>query len=846
MKKLFTLTSIVLALLVTSCGYDDSGILSRLDALENENKSNIATLQQQIDAINATLPELKHMDAELKEYITNLHSTASSLEVKIEETNADIAELEKALDEAISDAEASDDALKVELVSQLNTAKADVLAQLQSTKTALEAELALINSTIATLETKDAELEQKITTLEEYVNSELKNTEDWVSATFATLEQYNSVCDEIATIKQNIEAITTSITELEERLNTKIANDIATAVSTLDETIQTKVTEITTAYTTAISSAKEEIAAAYTEAIAAAIANLESSVKEWVNEQLAGYYTIAEVDAELELLEKAVAGGDATLLDEINKLSERIDTMKTTITEAYQSAITTAIAENNGVIDTKIANEIATVNSRIDSEVATINSRIDTLEGRIEALEDIINKIQALDIVFDNTDNLVCYPGASVEVGYTIVGGDADTAIECFGDGGWSASIVKENVTAGKIKVTAPKDATSGKVVVLATSGVGGSTMKSLYFDEGILIDILDTYEVDWEACTLNVTLRTNLDYTVNIPVDWISVADTRVALRTETLTFSVAENPDEMPRSATIKLIGECGDVLQSFEIIQKLQPSDGYIDFADPYAKLVCVQKFDTNGDGELSYKEASKATFIGNHFFGEYNVAVREFDELQYFTNITSIPYAAFYKCSSLTQVTIPQSVSLIDEWAFYGCECLKTLILPLGIHSIGGEAFRNCVNIEEIIIPESVISIDFGAFMNCSSLKFINIPEGVTNLKSYVFRGCQQLKYVVVPNSVMFIEGEAFFGCRNLETITLGDSVVSIGTSVFSLCSIKTMYCTTTTPPIISGISLNNSDDLCIYVPIESVEKYQSSDGWCEYADHIVGYDFENGM
>ena len=72
MKQLFTLISLILAFTLASCGYDDSLILSRLDALENESKSNIATLQQQIDAINTTLPELKQMDAEHKEYITVL------------------------------------------------------------------------------------------------------------------------------------------------------------------------------------------------------------------------------------------------------------------------------------------------------------------------------------------------------------------------------------------------------------------------------------------------------------------------------------------------------------------------------------------------------------------------------------------------------------------------------------------------------------------------------------------------------------------------------------------------------------------------------------------------------
>ena len=201
MKKFFALLAIV-ALLLPSC----QKINDRLDAIDNRldniEGTQIASLQQQIDAINTTLPQLKQMDAELKSYIESLQTTATGLQQQIIYIGEDIDDLEDALDQAISDAEDADNALKAELISQL-----------QSTKNELEAELTLINSSIETLTAADVELEQKITTLEEYVNTELKNTEDWVSATFATLEQYNSICTEVATIKQNIETLTSSITE---------------------------------------------------------------------------------------------------------------------------------------------------------------------------------------------------------------------------------------------------------------------------------------------------------------------------------------------------------------------------------------------------------------------------------------------------------------------------------------------------------------------------------------------------------------------------------------------------------------------------------------------------------
>lgn len=407
MKKLFALLAIVV-LLAPSC----QKIEDRIDSLENRieeiETTQIASLLQQINAINATLPELKQMDTELKGYITDLQTTTMALEEKIAEANDDIEELESALDKAINDAEASDDALKEDLISQLNTAKADVLAQLQSAKSALEVELTQINTTIATLQTKDTELEQKISTLEEYVNSELQNTEDWVSATFATLEQYSELSKEIAVIKKNIESLNNSLTDLEESLTAKIEGDIATVVATFNTTIQNKVNEITEAYTSAISTATNEITSAYKEAIATSITNLESSMKEWVNEQLTGYYTIAEINAALEILENALSSTEENFQSDIDTLYERIQTLKEDITAAYTNAITDAITNNNGVIDTKIATKIAEVNNRIDSEIAIINSKILAIESRLSNIErditDLLSRIQSINYIPTHSD----------------------------------------------------------------------------------------------------------------------------------------------------------------------------------------------------------------------------------------------------------------------------------------------------------------------------------------------------------------------------------------------------------------------------------------------------------
>ena len=749
MRQLFTILALVVAITLSSCGYDDTTINNRLDDLDNRLEqlegTTLPSVDEQIESINASIADLKVVDTELHVLID-----------------------------------------------------------------ALEADAVEHSELIAALQTKASELESKIATLEEYVDSEITATEDWAAATFATLEQYAEVQSEISTLKALVEQNKSDITE------------------------------------------------AYTTAIAEAISVSESSMKEWVNEQLAGYYTIAETDAKLELLQRSIDTLSESLAEEVETLSGRIDTMKSELTEAYEAAITEAIETNNGVINSKIAEEVKTINSRIDEEVTSINARIDALEGRIKDLEDALDKIKALDIEFDIESGEACMAGSSIEFGYAIVGGDEETEVESFGDGGWRADVTPTDATSGRIRVTAPKDGGNGKVIVLATSGVGASTMKSIRFDEGVIADILDSYEVDWEACTLEVKLRTNLDYTVRIPAEaqsWLSVADTRAAMREDTLTFTIAENPEDEPaRSATVELVNELGDILQSFEITQKMQPLSDPIVFVDKYVKKVCVEKFDTNGDGELSYKEAAQVNVIkGNYqesFFGDYTIAVKSFDELQYFVNLKTIGDYAFEYCQYLTSITIPDSVVSIGGYAFRGCSSLKEFKGKFA--SVDGRClvvdeklifFAQC-GLTEYTIPDSVTSIGDYAFEYCQYLTSITIPDGVTSIGGEAFYGCSSLTSITIPDGVTSIGGSAFRGCSSLISITIPDGVASIGYQTFYNCSsLKEVYCKSTTPPAGgSGMFSDNPWERKIYVPTESVEAYKAAEYWSDYADAIVGYDF----
>ena len=140
-------------------------------------------------------------------------------------------------------------------------------------------------------------------------------------------------------------------------------------------------------------------------------------------------------------------------------------------------------------------------------------------------------------------------------------------------------------------------------------------------------------------------------------------------------------------------------------------------------------------------------------------------------------------------------MPKNISIIIEdgtvgiagSAFLDCTSLTSVTIPNSLTSIGISAFNGCRGLTSITIPQSVESIGYCAFSGCISLTSINIPKRVTSIDFETFMGCSGLTSVTIPNSVNYIGGSSFAGCRGLTSVTIPNSVTSIGDYAFSSCS-----------------------------------------------------------
>lgn len=702
MKRLLTYLLFATAMIIAGCSesFDDSKIWEELNSM-----------QSQIDNLNgSTIPSIDKQIESIESSIEDLESVSATLK------------------QQISELEESDEATSEQ---------------------------------VTILKAKDAELEQSISALRDYVNTLNQGTKDWAAATFATLEQYNTLATELANLK-----------EMLENYNNEVATNLANAISAL-----------------------------------------ETSMKSWVIEQLSGYYTIAQIDAKITTLEGSITEGDKALLEEIATLMSSLETLRDEVTAAYKSAIEEAITINNGVIDTKIATEIATINARINSEIATLNSKITALQAQVDKnsadIAKLLARIQSVSYIPTYSDGkaTMIYNelGSRATLDFEISPKSAVTELSEL----WSDVLSVKGVAT---MTRAPKfidmpiiefsaDTDGGTISVT----ISGENLPQEYFNgtqtASVALAISDgNNSIISEYVPMigkameqqnNQIFYKSADGNFVLPYEKDVFGD---GVTFESNTYNEEFDMWIMDFSADITSVGKGAfkDCLNLTEILlPESVTSLGYSSFSGctNLFKIEIPESVSSIGDFAFRYCSNLREIYIpegaislGRTIFGDCVNLTR----VNLPKAITAIPSSLFQRCNSLTEITIPDGVTSIGNGAFSNTS-LHSIDIPQGVTTIGSNAFNGCENLTSIVLPEGITTLESGLFYHCTNLKEVNIPSGVTKINSMVFSTCTNLENIIIPDGVEFIGMSAFSNCKSLKSLVIPDSVTEIEMTAIRGCT-----------------------------------------------------------
>ena len=192
--------------------------------------------------------------------------------------------------------------------------------------------------------------------------------------------------------------------------------------------------------------------------------------------------------------------------------------------------------------------------------------------------------------------------------------------------------------------------------------------------------------------------------------------------------------------------------------------------------------------------------------------------------------------------ITVIIIPASIMVdgvtykvtkLADKCFYDCTSLTSISIPNSVFELGEHCFTNCTSLTNITIPNSVLELGRACFDGCTSLTSITIPNAVTELGENFFSGCTSLTSITIPSSVRELGQDCFYGCTSLASVTIPSSVTSLYGTFTGCTSLKEVTCLADTPPYTSW-AFEDEAEKTLYVPAASVEDYKTSSyEWCNF-------------
>lgn len=201
-----------------------------------------------------------------------------------------------------------------------------------------------------------------------------------------------------------------------------------------------------------------------------------------------------------------------------------------------------------------------------------------------------------------------------------------------------------------------------------------------------------------------------------------------------------------------------------------------------------------------------------------------------------SITEIQISAFNNCTNLVSINFPSAIELIDAYALWYCTSLISVDLSAtSITSIGQYGFTHCDNLTTLILPNTLERIGDFNFYYCGSLTSVTIPTSVTSINQNGF-GYSGLISIDIPDSVTNIDTKAFQVCNDLTTVTIPNSVISIGDYAFYSCgSLSSLNVNIDMPLSItpSVFAQMFRDTVTLNVPVGSEAAYSSAEVWQDF-------------
>ena len=141
---------------------------------------------------------------------------------------------------------------------------------------------------------------------------------------------------------------------------------------------------------------------------------------------------------------------------------------------------------------------------------------------------------------------------------------------------------------------------------------------------------------------------------------------------------------------------------------------------------------------------------------------------------------------------TEYVIPQGTRQLAELAFCGCTSLTSVSIPDSVTVIGDGAFCQCSGLTELFLPDSVTEIGIYAFERCTGLTQISLPDSLTAIGYGAFEYCESLTGITLPSSLTVIDYALFCDCDGLTEMIIPDSVTEIGDCAFESCGLTSIF------------------------------------------------------